>query len=427
MSSSKLYHPCHKLSVPSAKIFWCRHCMQMFEDAISRWRHSRICRGSSGVGVQGKQNKDKNGQVVQMYIKPDAIPYTAALLPGEKPQHKRLVNQTRADLKCMICNRRFMTISDMREHVKDPCTKLCDGLNGVSEELNQFEPVLEIKRVKVDTNQPEEKKSALSLLAAASKHVESLAVSGRIGYNGTSVNYNTAGEVFVTTRSDPFQYTVAAPQNSIQKVLSHLHNQHLTISATETDPNSIQEDSVNLASQNSENIDSESALQNENTIIVIEEQDGPLSSFYKTQDPEQAAILDYVRQTALQLPPGQIIQVQLKEDIVQHFITGGPEGIRPIDLPALFKEEVVDFDSETVVLESISEPIQGSNQETVTSEVVYNEGVGNHQGLELSIQPESVVSVSTGFPFEVAQVEGASFIQVEPIELEATSHAVIRK
>ncbi|KAK3605530.1 hypothetical protein CHS0354_013153 [Potamilus streckersoni] len=423
MSSSKLYHPCHKLSVPSAKIFWCRHCMQMFEDAISRWRHSRICRGSSGVGVQGKQNKDRNGQVVQMYIKPDAIPYTAALLPGQKPQHKRLVKQTRADLKCMICNRRFMTISDMREHVKYPCTKLYEGLNGVSEELNQFEPVLEIKRAKVDTNHPEEKKSALSLLAAASKHVESLAVSGRIGYNGTSVN-NTTGEAFVTTRSEPFQYTVAVPQNSIQKVLTHFHNHQLTTSATETDSNSIQEGFVNLASPNRENPDSESAPQSENTIIVIEEQEGPLSSFYKAQDPEQAAILDYVRQTALQLPPGEIIQVLLKENVVQHFITGGPEGIRPLELPA-FKEEVVDFDSETVVLESVSEPSQGSNQETVASEVVYNECVGNHQGLELSIEPESVASLSTGFPFEVAQVEGASFIQVQPIELEATSHTVI--
>ena len=57
--SKRMYHPCHKLSVPSAKLFWCRHCMQMFEDAITRWKHSRTCKGSRKV----TDDKDLNGQV----------------------------------------------------------------------------------------------------------------------------------------------------------------------------------------------------------------------------------------------------------------------------------------------------------------------------------------------------------------------------
>lgn len=114
-------------------------------------------------------------QVIQMYVKPDTVSYTCNNTEGKGVYHQPLVKKTSAELKCMICDIKFESVYDMREHVKYPCTK---------SEV-QFEPKfdtnadagghLKIRRVEAEDDILGSN-TALSVLAEASKHVESLAL-----------------------------------------------------------------------------------------------------------------------------------------------------------------------------------------------------------------------------------------------------------
>ena len=131
-------HPCHLLSLPQAKRFWCRHCMTVFEDAITRWRHSRSCRygvvnnfmrrreleakalqntvalspveARLGQSIQMSDLADARGQM--MDIQPEQET-TVELQPGRNPSDA---------FTCFICHRQFETMEEMRHHVKYPCS-----------------------------------------------------------------------------------------------------------------------------------------------------------------------------------------------------------------------------------------------------------------------------------------------------------------
>lgn len=124
-------HPCHLLSLPSAKRFWCRHCMTVFEDAITRWRHSRSCR----YGVV-------NNFMRRRELETKALQNTAVLNPADArfeqsiqmcdlasvslPDETNLSNQHQLQLSsesfsCFICHKKFASLEEMRAHVKYPC------------------------------------------------------------------------------------------------------------------------------------------------------------------------------------------------------------------------------------------------------------------------------------------------------------------
>lgn len=114
-----------------------------------------------------------------MYVKPDTVSYTSNIDPGKGVFHKPHVKKTSAELKCMICNIKFDSVYDMREHVKYPCQrssavnelKLDKGVNSEIDTASKGH--IKIRRLEEDdtvgSNTP------LSVLAEASKHVESLA------------------------------------------------------------------------------------------------------------------------------------------------------------------------------------------------------------------------------------------------------------
>ena len=130
-------HPCHLLSLPQARRFWCRHCMTVFEDAITRWRHSRSCRyGSHGNFMKRRELEAKAlqntvalspleatlGQSIQMSDLNDArnsLSYMATQEPDSQPD----LQSTNADnFTCFICHKRFESMEAMRNHVKYPCS-----------------------------------------------------------------------------------------------------------------------------------------------------------------------------------------------------------------------------------------------------------------------------------------------------------------
>ncbi|XP_052798186.1 uncharacterized protein LOC128230172 [Mya arenaria] len=196
--SKWMYHPCHKLSVPSAKLFWCRHCMQMFEDAISRWKHSRVCHA-----IRGYKRKNTNSKVVQMYIKPDTVSYSSNVQPGQSVYHKPQVKKSSAELKCLICDTKFNSLNDMRNHVKNPCQKL--DIIGITQTINREEVsdfgIIQIDRVEGEEADPTLSNTALSVLAEASEHVESLA---RGGQEQVIEETPEAGELITECTGDSF-------------------------------------------------------------------------------------------------------------------------------------------------------------------------------------------------------------------------------
>ena len=107
------HHPCHNLSVPSAKRFWCRHCMQVFGDAITRWRHSRTCRSES-FDSYGRRREVDTYALQKMAETLDPEMQTVVAAPGASCS---------TELRCFICRRHFLSIDDMREHVRYPCNK----------------------------------------------------------------------------------------------------------------------------------------------------------------------------------------------------------------------------------------------------------------------------------------------------------------
>ncbi|KAK7491427.1 hypothetical protein BaRGS_00017256, partial [Batillaria attramentaria] len=111
-------HPCHRLSVPAAKRFWCRHCMMVFEDAITRWRHSRSCR--SGGFDNFIRRREIETQALQKMA--ETLDPEMAMGPIPLPTGEAVAGCSK-ELCCFICRQRFMSLDEMREHVKYPCNK----------------------------------------------------------------------------------------------------------------------------------------------------------------------------------------------------------------------------------------------------------------------------------------------------------------
>lgn len=116
-------------------------------------------------------------QVVQLYVKADKVSYTSNISPGQTVYHKPHVKKTSADLKCVICGTKFFSLYDMRSHVKEPCqrsdnTVACTQIEQTdSEGDTENYSSLKIRRVEAEELSTS---TALSVLAEASKHVESL-------------------------------------------------------------------------------------------------------------------------------------------------------------------------------------------------------------------------------------------------------------
>lgn len=112
-------HPCHQLSNPSARMFWCRHCMTGFPDPMQRWRHSKECKAISSHKKYGGHNPPNQHTgmlpLFPKYDSPTPSPQSDASTPNKKKKS--------VDLKCYICKKEFITINEMRDHVKRPCNK----------------------------------------------------------------------------------------------------------------------------------------------------------------------------------------------------------------------------------------------------------------------------------------------------------------
>lgn len=294
--SKRMYHPCHKLSVPSAKLFWCRHCMQMFEDAITRWKHSKKCHASPGF-----KPKDQDAKVVQLYVKPDTVSYTSNVKPGESVFYKPHVKKTSADLKCVICGTKFQTLYDMRMHVKEPCQK--SDFNSVASTQFDFEdrkdsPRLKIRRVESESEDKLNTSTALSVLAEASKHVESLyqgevvleqvieeevpqVIENFPGTDGTIIQGVTSPEIIA---GETQQVVVAYPKPAAKPELGVV-------------------------------------------VVVLQSEDGNQIS-HDTLDID--FIQECLKPTAESLPAGQVLQIQFeKSDKILHFVVGNQGVILP--------------------------------------------------------------------------------------------------
>ncbi|RUS89537.1 hypothetical protein EGW08_002655, partial [Elysia chlorotica] len=124
-------HPCHLLSLPSAKRFWCRHCMSVFEDAITRWRHSRSCR--YGVVNNFMKRRELEAKALQnttvlnpVEARVEQSIQMADLATGARTVHVKDENgieilTTPEDFTCFICHKKFQSMDEMRHHVKYPC------------------------------------------------------------------------------------------------------------------------------------------------------------------------------------------------------------------------------------------------------------------------------------------------------------------
>ncbi|GFR84148.1 hypothetical protein ElyMa_004143800 [Elysia marginata] len=124
-------HPCHLLSLPSAKRFWCRHCMAVFEDAITRWRHSRTCR--YGVVNNFMKRRELEAKALQnttvlnpVEARVEQSIQMADLATGTRTVQVKDENgveilSTPEDFTCFICHKKFQSMEEMRHHVKYPC------------------------------------------------------------------------------------------------------------------------------------------------------------------------------------------------------------------------------------------------------------------------------------------------------------------
>lgn len=92
--------------------------MMVFEDAISRWRHSRSCRsGGFDNFIRRREIETQALQKMAETLDPE-IGMTHTALPasdtGTGPSK---------ELCCFICHQRFLSLDEMREHVKYPCNR----------------------------------------------------------------------------------------------------------------------------------------------------------------------------------------------------------------------------------------------------------------------------------------------------------------
>lgn len=127
-------HPCHLLSLPSAKRFWCRHCMTVFEDAITRWRHSRSCR--YGVVDNFMRRRELEAKALQhtsvlnpvearleQSIQMSDMTSNSSTIQTPAGGHIETVNpQDPESFTCFICHEKFGSMEEIRLHVKYPCS-----------------------------------------------------------------------------------------------------------------------------------------------------------------------------------------------------------------------------------------------------------------------------------------------------------------
>ena len=107
--------------------------MQIFEDPIQRWRHSRHCKHVPGNVPDGRRIKDPNGERLQMFatqrtvITPaKSLTSSSSMGSGKTPVRAPgsiSGDCIQTDLSCFICKRVFMTMDEMRLHVRTPCNK----------------------------------------------------------------------------------------------------------------------------------------------------------------------------------------------------------------------------------------------------------------------------------------------------------------
>ncbi|OWF50537.1 hypothetical protein KP79_PYT18252 [Mizuhopecten yessoensis] len=165
-------HPCHNLSNPSKRLFWCRHCMAKFIDPIQRWRHSKTCKKIVSSNPR-QEIVSTDGRILQVVAgTTEGSVVVSNLAPLEEPEpsvSKRKIRKlVMNDLKCQICDRGFISLDEMREHVKHPCRKFKEEVipvAGVSITLPDLE----------QTEQHEEeaeKASALNSLEANLQQME---------------------------------------------------------------------------------------------------------------------------------------------------------------------------------------------------------------------------------------------------------------
>ena len=134
-------------------------------------------------------------QVIQLYVKPDKVSYRDNIIPGQHiVNYKPHVKKNSAELKCLICQSRFLSLDDIREHVKYPCRRSNSNrlpesaeCEAVGSDLDDIEDPTLIKIRRVEHTQNSEPVPAsgtgLSVLAEASKHIESL-----LSYNNSLQN-----------------------------------------------------------------------------------------------------------------------------------------------------------------------------------------------------------------------------------------------
>lgn len=255
--------------------------MQMFEDAITRWKHSRTCKGSRKV----TDDKDLNGQVIQLYVKADKVSYQENNIPGQGiVKYKPHIKKKSAELKCLICQNRFLSLDDIREHVKYPCRRAYYK----SEESLEDEEVaglddikdptlIKIRRAEFAPSKETEVSasgSGLSVLAEASKHIESL-IPGN----------NSLNSLIERQLKGPNLYTAEATNNT---------GVNTQLPTKKTKPKSA-----------------------DPLLIVFQHEDGSLLPVDQL-DPDIVA--STVTETAESLPVGQVIQVQLGTDTIQNYV-----------------------------------------------------------------------------------------------------------
>ena len=132
-------------------------------------------------------------------MKADKVSYQENNIPGQGfVRYKPHIKKKSAELKCLICQNRFLSLDEIREHVKYPCRRAYyragDALEGEEADTgldnNKDPTVIKIRRVELAPSQETEvstSESGLSVLAEASKHIESL-VAGPPNYTSEGVN-----------------------------------------------------------------------------------------------------------------------------------------------------------------------------------------------------------------------------------------------
>ncbi|KAK6973831.1 hypothetical protein BgiMline_025069, partial [Biomphalaria glabrata] len=125
-------HPCHLLSLPSAKRFWCRHCMTVFEDAITRWHHSRSCR--YGVVNNFMRRRELEAKALQNTSVLNPIEArlehsiqmsdlaTKNVSAATTSRQENVIMPEQDSFTCFICHQKFLSMEEMRMHVKFPCS-----------------------------------------------------------------------------------------------------------------------------------------------------------------------------------------------------------------------------------------------------------------------------------------------------------------